>query len=369
MRVLNKKMLSSAAAVAMIVAMPSAAFAFDAVDWTWKNKVTGGTDIDIKVKKALVPTGLTQVEKIQVQIGDVNAKSVVSGIDNNQPTGGTEAGTVLVDIGPKVFSAGGSYTDGNGPFDEDANNPVDDVLFGPEDGNAGGIVVEYVASDSDNVDEFNQAFNFDLQVSGQVEVDVPATMGTSIDARTELPTVDSAATAVGNNQSINSDVATLLHDGQYLFDSNERDVNFDAIDAIGAGAAIALGGAFIDNSHTAFAVGATALAITGTIDKAQVNAISDVSDILNARVDSSATAVGNNLSVNVNADGTPNGDSVLIADMTQFAYADLSAVSKVSGVEVNNYTHLAKVGPLVGSTATAVGNNVAINVGNVVGDL
>jgi len=370
MRILNKKILSSAAAVAMIAAMPSAAFAFDTVDWTWTNKVTGGTDIDIEIDKNIVPSGLTQVEKLQVQIGDVNATSIVNGITNNQPTGGTEASTVLVDIGPQVISASGTYTDGNEEFPliEDSTNAVDDVTFGPEDGIGGGIVVSYVEPAGGNVDEIAGVFNFDLAVSGQVEVDVPATMGASLDARTELPTVDSAATAVGNNQSITSDVATLLHDGQFLFDTQGPDAEYGIEDVVGGLTAVGLGSQFDGNTNTAFAVGATVLGITGTIEKAQVNSISAVSDIINARVDSSATSVGNNISVDVNPDGTPNGDSVLIADMTQFALADISASSGVHGVTVSNYTNLAAVNPLVSSAATAVGNNVSINVGNV-GDL
>ncbi len=355
MRILNKKMLSSAAAVAMFAAMPTGAFAFDAVNWVWDNEVTGGTDIDITVEADLVPTGLTQVEKLQVQIGDVSATSTVSGITNNQPAGdGAGVGT---------FSE--TFT-----FETDLNQEVagnDPILpAGPIEQN--GITASFDGG-STNENEFGPNMSGELtELTFSVEGTVTVDPADSLDAEVELPSIDSAATAVGNNQSINSDVATLLHDGQFLLDTNGRDVAFDEIDAVGAIAAIGLGSAFADNSHTAFAVGATALAVTGTIAKAEVDSTSEVSDILNARVDSAATSVGNNVSVNVNADGTPEGDSVLIADMTQFALADISASSSVSGVTVNNYTNLAAVNPLVGSSATAVGNNVSINVGNV-GDL
>jgi hypothetical protein len=55
---------------------------------------------------------------------------------------------------------------------------------------------------------------------------------------------------------------------------------------------------------------------------------------------------------------------VVIADITQFAYANVSAVSDVGGVIVDNYNSLGEIDrALVSSVATAVGNNVSINVG------
>jgi len=351
MSILNKKMLSSAAAVALFAALPSAAFAFDSVNWTWGKTVVETVDIDVDVTTDVDTTGLTQVEKLQVQIGDVNATSYVNGITNNQPVG--EGGGV--GSFNEVFDFATMTNDGTDP------STVVGPVGGVGDGDTSGVSATLL--DGGTLDEGTDDLNFQVEVSGTVTV---APTG-SLDAAVDLPSIESAATAVGNNQSISSDVATYLHDGQFLFDTHGRDVAFDEIDAIGGIAAIALGSEFVDNSHTAFAVGASVLGITGTIDKAEVRSISSVSNILNASVDGSATSVGNNVSVDVNADGTPNGDSVLIADMTQFALADISAVSGVNGVTVNNYTNLASVNPLVSSAATAVGNNVSINVGNVGG--
>ena len=345
MRVVSKKMLGSAAAIAMIAAAPTAAFAFDEVNWVWNKEVTETVTITTDIDSDLVPTGVTEVEKLQIQIGDVSASSVVSDIDNNQPVG-EDGGVADVD---ETFVFTGNY---DGP-------PADNVIV-PIVG-AGGTDLDGTIT-AGTVDENNEAFEFTVEVNGEVEV---APTG-SFDAETELPTIDSAATAVGNNQSIASDVATYLHDGQFLFDQGDvADGEGGIEDVIGGLGAVVLGGQFIDNSHTAFAVGATVLGITGTIDKANVDATSDVFNILNARVDSSATAVGNNMSVDVNADGSPTDDSILIADITQFALADISASSNVNNVAVNSYTNLAAVNPLISSSATAVGNNVSINVGNV----
>ena len=349
MSIVGKNLLGSAAAIAMFVAAPSAAFAFDAVNWEWNKTVTETVDIDIDINAEFDPTGLTQVEKLQIQIGDVEATSSVHDIDNNQPAGaGGGTGTFSETFVFDTFTVEGSGVIDNinaaGPISQNGINGTFD----------GGTV------DETTVPGMGDPTQLTFTVDGTVTVDPAA----SFDAATELPSIDSAATAVGNNQTINSDVATYLHDAQLLFDVQE-DADLDAQDAIGALAAVALGSQFIDNSHTAFAVGATALAITGTIEKAEVDATSEVYNILNARVDSSATAVGNNMSVNVNADGDPTGDSILVADITQFSLADVSATSDVYEVAVNNYTNLAAVNPLVSSAATAVGNNVSINVGNV----
>ncbi len=106
----------------------------------------------------------------------------------------------------------------------------------------------------------------------------------------------------------------------------------------------------------------------GGLEKSQVTATSFVDDISNASVDSSALAVGNNKNVTLNA--ATADDAVLIADINQFAYADVMASSTVSNVTVSNYQNLGVIPlpgsedyrPLVDSTATAIGNNLSITV-------
>ncbi len=348
MSVLQRGFLGSAAIAALVAMGPSAAFAFDDVDWTWDKTITQTETINIWIDTDIDPTGLTEVEKLQIQIGDVNATSSIKGVKNIQPT--NAGGVASVD---ETFTFNGSY-DGA---------PPDNVLGLPIAG-SGGVELDAEIT-AGSVDENLDSFDYTVHVTGDVTVD-PAD---SFDAATELPTVDSAATAVGNNQSINSEVATYLHDGQFMFDvgpgdpTNEDD--FGGEDVVGALGALVLGSQFGDNSHTALAVGASVLAITGTIDKADVSASSEVMRIMNARVDSAAAAVGNNTSVNVNQVAELEDDSVLIADLTQFAAADISATSKVGRISVNNYNNLGAVDPLVSSVATAVGNNVSINVGNI----
>jgi len=255
---LLSKTLGTAAAVAMFAGTTTMAYAFDEVDWVWHKKVKERVDIDVDITTDIEPTGLTQVEKLQIQIGDVKAVSTVKGVKNDQPNDAGGTGTFA-----ETFT-----------FDTDTNEILgaDDEIVGAGPQVQNGVTATF---DGGTVEELGigpngtgDATSLTFSVEGEIEVD-PAD---SFDATTELPTVESAATAVGNNQSINSEVATYLHDGQFLFDvgpgdpANEDD--FGGEDIVGALGALVLGSQFGDNSHTALAVGASVLAITGTIDKA-----------------------------------------------------------------------------------------------------
>ena len=214
-----KAVLLATAAVAILgTGMAKPAQAFDKVYWTWNNKVTEKVNENVNVNVNISPSGLTQLEKKQVQIGNLSAKSEVSHIANNPP---------------------------------------------------------------------------------------------GITSAVDLPAVVSAGTAVGNNQSIDSNVSLNLDDSQFL--------------------------------------------------KGNVSATSEVAHILNASVDSAATAVGNNTDVTL-AEATP-GDALLIADVKQTSIGNISAKSEVSHVDVSGYTSLAAINkPLVNSNATAVGNNFSVKV-------
>lgn len=149
-----------------------------------------------------------------------------------------------------------------------------------------------------------------------------------------LGAVESAATAVANNASLDTEVMTNLDTNQLWIGSGE------------------------------------------------VKALSLVADIDNLTVDSSATAVGNNLSVSLvptvetattnTFRGYPdpqinqNGDSVLLANINQVGVGDVSAYSFVNDVSLGGASDLKVDGiqvPEINSVATAVGNNVSIKLG------
>jgi hypothetical protein len=296
--------------------------AFDDVDWTWTATVTETVTKDVDIDIDLTPTGLIMLEDLQIQIGDVIATSTVHGIYNNQPENGGGGGgedTVTVDLGTLEFT--GTRDTSTGAITGTANAP--DI---PGE--------QYLNGTANNGSPFGVTMNFDL---GTLEVPIPDDPGTGgpIDALTQLPEVISEATAVGNNTTIDTDGAVELHEAQILV----GDVEFPTYGPDYDGGVSILG---------------------FSIDPATVSATSTVYDILNASVDSSATAVGNNLAIAIEAEGP---DRLLMADITQISVANVTATSTVYDVSLNNYINLGELDrPIVSSVATAVGNNKSISV-------
>ncbi|MET4700438.1 hypothetical protein ABIE65_003478 [Constrictibacter sp. MBR-5] len=343
--------LTSVAAGAMVLGMAATpASAFDKLNWEWNLKVDEKVTKNVKIDVDVDPSGLVLLENVQVQVGDVKAESIVTGIDNNQYD--ANGGSTIVDLGTLGFT--GTYN-GNGVVSPSSFTPQG----GPADFNptfmsgtvSGGGTLPIVGGGG-------LTTNYDL---GSIEVTVDPT-GT-FDARTELPEVISAATAVGNNSSIDSEVMVEVHEGQFLFDTVDGGVEAGLPEGL---AALAIYELFDDNYgdiNTNHLVGAATLvgAVGGLIDKAEISAVSRVSNILNASVDSAATAVGNNKSINI--EPRTFADAVMMGDVTQVSVANVSALSDVRNVSLNNYTNLGKIGgPVVNSVATAVGNNLSVSV-------
>lgn len=391
-------LLSATATAALLGAIPSA-LAFEEVDWEWNSKVWTEAKIEVDAKVDLDPSGLVQVEKIQAHFGNLTATATVDGVYNENPGGGS--GTATID---ETFDVTIDYTDGNDEgldIFEDNDNAIDTLLaVGDGDSDVTLTLVDTDAPNEDfgNVNEQGEQVFFDLNVAGTFEV----TPDTAVEAA-DLPAVVNAATAVANNQSIESDVAMLLHDAQFAagefnptcytqtYGSCPDELGF----IIGA-----LGLFAVDedteelNEHTTIAGLLTIAAATGFINPAEIKAEATVKNILNASVDNSATAVTNNASyvLEALADPTPadgtdyyapdfNSDHVLIADLTQWGYANVEAKAKVENVTLQNYTGFGDVGmggsgnddgvivPIVSNTATAVGNNLSIRVGTVAPDI
>jgi len=298
-------------AVAMSALAGGSAMAFDGVRWTWDKTVKEHVNIDVDIDIDNDPTGIVEVEKLQIFLGNATATSTVHDIHNYQ-----------YDPGTKI-----DYTYCWWTF------------------------------------RIDNAF----------------------DARVDLPSVVSVATAVGNNQSITSDVPVFLHDGQFVADTRSdyqecEWCNLSGItgDSVTANTSIPGGGYGFyrpdTNLYTELAELFTLGAVFGGLAPSDIHAYSTVYDIKNASVDSSATAVANN--INVSLLSTNQENHVLIADITQFAYANVTAVSNVCDVSLHDYKNLSPDAnnddlalsttlgrPIVSSVATAVGNNVSITVG------
>jgi hypothetical protein len=326
-----RTLAASLAVIAASSLASSPAMAFDNVEWNWRNDVHADTDVDVYVDVDVESTGIVQLEKLQIFLGDAEATSSVSNI---------------------------------------INDPIR-----PTEWKSTGLFHGYLVTKP-------------------------------LDAKTQLPIVLSSASAIGNNQSITSDVPVMLHDGQFV--ANVKDQRYgchygcnDGYDMAAFEASLPMSGGYNGggnygpegNLHTSIAGLFTFGAAIGALTKADIEAESIVNYVRNVSVDSSATAVANNMSVSVASDvdggsscgyrcGDRLSNHVLIGDITQFALANVEATSRVTDVKADGYENMRQLTtatlsptegnlgnviqvptPWVSSVATAVGNNVSINVG------
>jgi hypothetical protein len=377
-----RTLAASLGVLAGVALAATPAMAFDDVDWDWKKDVKEYVDIDAYIDLKVDITGMVQVEKLQIFLGDVKAESYVHDIDNNP------------------FYEKTGYWDPDYAVPEDKKKHGYGGKGGDFEINIGAIC--YALCIGVVVDDWDKHGKRRHKDDGWDKIPVKP-----LDARVELPIVLSAATAVGNNQSITSDVPIFLHDGQYLANVKSGNtyptptpVSYDTQDAwkkppicvYGFGKDCDKpnhdygGNAFVDLAED-FLKDAKYHKLT----HANISAYSKVWDIKNASVDSSATAVGNNISVTLASDVDGCNDTcnqgrfsnhIVIADITQFALANVHAKSEVYDVSATGYNHMRELTtetlseregdpgftikvptPWISSVATAVGNNVSISVG------
>lgn len=326
---------ASGLAVAFVMAAQPAQ-AFNQVDWTWNADMTQRIRANVDLNIALDPTGLAMVEDLQVSIGDITARSVVNGVNNNQPnTGGN--GPQVIDLGILEFTGTRDLQSGQ----------VSSTGVATDVANGSTFLNGTVNTLGDGV-----TMNFDL---GSITVAPQQGTGT-FNALADLPEVISSATAVANNTSIQGDTSVQLHEGQFAMGSS--DISNSNANSLGELGAVLANEGVNSNLIGAALIGTGAL--TGNIEPAAISAVSSVTNVLNASVDSAATAVANNLTVTVEAVGD---DRALIADVVQVAIANVSATSSVSNLNVNSYTNLGRIDtPMVSSVASALGNSKSITV-------
>lgn len=358
MRLRKSTYLTGVASVALIAGMAvSPVQAFDDVDWQWEKNVDDNVVKEARITSLIQPSGLVDIQKFQLHVGDLQATSDVDDVTYDRVGENGDGGSQTVTIDgrfedelqegePSGGLAGGNFStdgEGNAFFTVDSatnaqvsNLDVTPTTAGPE--------------------EYEITFAVD-PTSADGELD-------RLDATIDLPEVESSATSVANNQTINTQVHTELNDGQVAYgsagdgDGDGEPVPPETITGVVSTFEGTNDG--IDNEQMSAALAAAVGNMTGTIDKAEVGAVSDVDNITNASVDSSATAVTNNMTATLNAQ--TGDDAVMIADLTQAGFSDNTAVSAVTDVSVNNFSNLRQIDPVVSSTATAVGNNLSITV-------
>lgn len=345
MRISRRMLLASAACLSMAMGSGSnQAQAFDDVNWNWDMNVNEDIDIDVDGTATYNPSGLVKLEKIQAHIGDLSATSTVTNVNNTPPVGeggGTATISETIDL-EALFD------------DNAAGNPITSVMVNNPDLTG--------SNGSGGIDNNNQTVHLTFDLTGEI----PVVANAALDAQ-DLPKVISTATAVANNQVIESDVSLGIHDAQFAFGGfSGEEGDSDSLAQLGQ---VLSGSPDTGNTHTDVLAGVTLASALGLITPANITADSTVSDITNASVESVATGLGNNMDITVTA-ATP-GDAFALADVTQFTYADITSTSDVSDVSVTNYDGFGAAGmgalaadqmPLVKSAATAVGNNMSIKV-------
>ncbi|RCK43326.1 hypothetical protein TH25_21935 [Thalassospira profundimaris] len=414
---LKTKLLLGTIMTAGVLAIGAPAYAFDNVEWSWDGNVDTNVDIDLNIDD---PANFSMVEVLQEKLGSTSATSNVHDVNNNQPIMTEQSGTFTFEGEAWANSSSTSLDPDVADFSETTSGNVDGIAagqgtnpssFGIANGPAGnnpdsegGVTSASGAFDGADINVTGAVYDpFGDDGVGNGETDGVIFTVTvdniqptdNYDAATELPSLNATATALANNTSISGEGTVNVHAGQF---------NFDAADGSGAssGGGDAAANSYDMGSHTSpntnlsGALGLTLLALNGDIAPASVTATSNAYNINNFAVDASATALANNMNISVQpiaatetpTDETPamsaaffpghgggnygdnddndgiQPDAALIADVTQFAYADVAASSNIYNVNLNHYTNLGTLDqPVINGAATAIGNNLSIKVG------
>ncbi|WP_152965312.1 hypothetical protein [Cobetia sp. UCD-24C] len=300
--------LAVAIGLASGMMMASQAHAFGTVNWYWGGVVTTDVNIDVDYDPGFQdPGGLVMVESLQTQVGDVSSTATV----NNVTYGTTMLGDPEIEV---VYPDSNNRRGGGHHGGGHHSNP--DVE----------VIISYPNA------EFSVA---------------------------KLGELENVAASIGNNASIEADAMINLHNAQVLTGTDIGDDDLISRRGHHGGSSVEL-------------------------EPANISSLAQVSNILNLSVDNSATSVGNNLSAtldttsgdDVEVDTSSNRhhpqppqietvDSVLIADNTQFSFANIYSTATVKSVALDLPAANSFSGPLINNAATSVGNNMSISVGPV----
>lgn len=370
----RKLMLYGGVSMLALTATAGTASAFDRVDWSWDAEVVDRINKRITIDVAFDPSGMVHVEIPQIHIGDSTATAITHDVwnkpgasyeertfdftatgqtdpEDSLDVSGTAEGFVDIDNTPNSNLPGQQSINGLiGIAGTPGGSSQSDGGVGLVDGSLGdepaGLTVDGETSGS-----------LGVTVSGSITVPVVV----PLDAVDELPKLENIATALANNLSIESDRMVEAHAGQFAFGDGGLGGFLGLPGGPGVESASLGGGGLGGNTHLALAELLTLGAVLGLIEPAEVNAYAETHHVRNVQVENAATAIANNMSIDLEA--ATAGDGVLIGDLTQFAYADVSAEAYLGNAKVRNYSNLGNIsGPLFANTATSIGNNMSIKV-------
>jgi hypothetical protein len=348
-------------------AFATQASAFDKIDWNWHKNIWERIHINIKIDADFDPMGMVQVEKLQVFVGDVYASAWIDYIYHDPFVATTtQTKTVTWDsTGTVSGTFKGGFIGGGIIFDEEIEFLKKERIqrctgYGDykrcwyED-----VLVPKYESDKDP-----------FIVAGVVKGTFDGTTsewGTKTWTKqvplaltkNQLPLAEITAVAIGNVESIESEVAVYVNEGQFVFggiDPSKRYYDYgyynDNVDDW-------LGD---PNEHTGLVDALLELMADGSLVKSYISANAGTYYSSQTQLDISATAIANAHSIDI--DATYSDDQILIADITQFAYADVYASAYLGTTYVGGYNDLGTLtDPLTSVVATAIGNVSTITVG------
>jgi hypothetical protein len=357
--------------------------AFTTLKWEWDKFVDTNEYVNKWVWGDFYPSGLAEIEKLQVNIGDIYSEVKIKG-DYANPPASEGDGTVEVDLGTVNVVAD---KNGVGTINVTATQSGGDVDLNPLSINNQSFSTSPGTATAD--------FGVDV-ILGTIEISVPGIEPGSLDATTELAHVIGSSTAVGNIDTITSTVQTDVHTGQFnLGGLQDGDRFLQSVEgengsygnpfhtyAEQLAAAIAAGyveQANIESKARAgswwnpidAAVSLDSLA-AGNIESVNLQTVADPSLILAAERN---TAEGGGWVQLIGTSGqTPTTyypvatDQVLIADITQFSYANVTSTAKsyqdlTAFNNLGNYNGLGTPGLVAKITSSAFGNFSQISVG------
>lgn len=310
----------SAAALALVLTNPAAAF--DEVDWTWTNDIVQHVDIDIDINAAhtFYPTGITQVEQLQVSAGNISAAS-------NQNFTSFNAGT----------ENSGGWHDNSPSRHGNGNNSVPGLNAVTELGRLEGNATAAANLTSIQSDVGTYAHDTQIAFGGFDKIDnfedVLQAAGAGLVSSLIVPT---------GNQGTDA-LATAAIAAQFgLITKGNVDAYAEAKHVTNA--QVALNATAAGNLHS-ITVGPEAYEELDTLKP---------------------TSSPSHGSPGGNGSNSPTfvTNSILIADLNQFSLMNVSATADAHGLEVNGYTNLGSLKDQYGTYPAAVSSVSASAFGN-----
>jgi hypothetical protein len=289
--IMTKKHLLATTAVAGLLLGATPAHAFDELSWTWNKTVDEAVNINVDIDSTLAPIGHVEIEQSQIMNGDIRSEVNFQGdhlSNDSTELSISEDGIVLL---PQEVDFSGTFTL-SGEYDanaDDGPNIISSNLNSYDFENFEAVVT----LESGEIEVQPSNYTFDMSIAGTastegMEVDLSELIeanAVTLDATTELGTLQGAAVSIANFQELETETATYLHNTQLHNALNEGGFGVEAM--ANAGSLENPVEAAVDLSATAIS---NYMSLSGAVDDANNVLIADISQETNANVSATATA-------------------------------------------------------------------------------